>query len=339
MISSPPRSSMPRTTVLFSRLRPLAALGFAADQRLVDLDDLAGAANGSLPSSLRHVFPDLVAHAPSRLVRHANLALDSLGSNAVPRRREQEDHIVPVAKAGPGVVERRSGGRIELMGAPLALVGAASPSRGCSSSRAAHTRGSSKSVAVANLKQVLEAAILSREAVLKLAERRGFRVHAHYLAHLPYMSQGDKFLTARCSSKRHGPVEYRPARNRRASFSNHAILANPAGVIASLAIYFHSLMWWTEPRDMPLFQGPWFEHIVHYGPVGAFAHPFSNYTPAYLYLLAIVSLFHGSMDAMYLVKLLSVAGTAFAALAVAILSRPQAGNHDTPCCCSSCPRR
>ena len=97
------------------------------------------------------------------------------------------------------------------------------------------------------------------------------------------------------------------------------------GVIASLAIYFHSLMWWTEPRDMPLFQGPWFEHIVHYGPVGAFAHPFSNYTPAYLYLLAIVSLFHGSMDAMYLVKLLSVAGTAFAALAVADLIKATGG--------------
>lgn len=105
--------------------------------------------------------------------------------------------------------------------------------------------------------------------------------------------------------------------------------AHPAGftiswpvqlaAIGALAIYLHSLMWWTEPRDMALFQRPWFEHIVHYGPVGAFAHPFSNYTPAYLYLLAIVSLFHSSMEAMYLVKLLSVAGTAFAALAVADL--------------------
>lgn len=96
--------------------------------------------------------------------------------------------------------------------------------------------------------------------------------------------------------------------------------------IASLSLYMHSILWWTEPRDMSLFQQPWFEHIVHYGPVGAFAHPFSNYTPAYLYLLAIASLFHGTMAPMYLIKLLSVAGTAFAAVAVADLIRTMGGN-------------
>jgi Gpi18-like mannosyltransferase len=95
--------------------------------------------------------------------------------------------------------------------------------------------------------------------------------------------------------------------------------------VASLALYLHSYFWWTEPRDMSLFQRPWFEHLVHYGPVGAFAHPFSNYTPAYLYLLAVASLFHGSMEAMYLVKLLSVAGTAFAAIAVADLIKTAGG--------------
>jgi Gpi18-like mannosyltransferase len=97
--------------------------------------------------------------------------------------------------------------------------------------------------------------------------------------------------------------------------------------IGTLAVYLHSLMWWTEPRDMALFQRPWLQHIVHYGPVGAFAHPFSNYTPAYLYLLAVTSLFHGSMEAMYLVKLLSVAGTAFAALAVADLVKAMGGDR------------
>ena len=96
--------------------------------------------------------------------------------------------------------------------------------------------------------------------------------------------------------------------------------------ILSLSIYLHSLMWWTEPRDMSLFQRPWFEHIVRYGPVGAFAHPFSNYTPAYLYLLAVASIFHGSMATMYLIKLLSVAGTAFAAIAVADLIKSMGGS-------------
>src|SRR5947209_11743455 len=89
--------------------------------------------------------------------------------------------------------------------------------------------------------------------------------------------------------------------------------------IFALAVWAHSLLWWTEPRDMSLFQRPWFEHIVRYGPLGAFAHPFSNYTPAYLYLLAIASLFQSTMEPMYIIKLLSVGGTAFAAFAVADL--------------------
>ena len=97
--------------------------------------------------------------------------------------------------------------------------------------------------------------------------------------------------------------------------------------IAALSLYLHSIFWWTEPRDMALFQRPWFTHIVHYGPIGAFAHPFSNYTPVYLYLLAMASLFRGGLEAMYVVKLLSVAGTAFAAFAVADLIRTTGGKQ------------
>jgi Gpi18-like mannosyltransferase len=91
-----------------------------------------------------------------------------------------------------------------------------------------------------------------------------------------------------------------------------------AGII-SLAFYLCSLCWWTEAHDMRDFLLRWFDHIVAYGPVGAFAHPFSNYTPPYLYLLSALSLFHGSIGPMSLIKLLSVAGTVFAAYAVADL--------------------
>jgi Gpi18-like mannosyltransferase len=98
-----------------------------------------------------------------------------------------------------------------------------------------------------------------------------------------------------------------------------------AAAIVALAIYLHSLCWWTEPRDMTLFQGPWFAHIVNYGPVGAFAHPFSNYTPVYLYLMAFASLFHELWTPMSLIKTLSVAGTAFAALGIADLIRTLGG--------------
>jgi hypothetical protein len=58
---------------------------------------------------------------------------------------------------------------------------------------------------------------------------------------------------------------------------------------------------------------------VHYGPIGAFAHPFSNYEPAYLYLLALGSLAHGLLPAMTIIKLISVAGTLFLATGLATL--------------------
>jgi len=89
--------------------------------------------------------------------------------------------------------------------------------------------------------------------------------------------------------------------------------------IGCLAAYLHMLMWRTEAPDMHYYLQPWFAHIVRYGPVGAFAHPFSDYTPTYLYLLAAASVFHANVDAISLIKLLSVAGTAFAALAVSDL--------------------
>jgi Gpi18-like mannosyltransferase len=95
--------------------------------------------------------------------------------------------------------------------------------------------------------------------------------------------------------------------------------------IIALAIYLHSVFWWTEPYDMTTFLRPWYEHIVHYGPIGAFAHPFGNYAPAYLYLLAGTSLTHDLLDPLYAIKLLSVAGTAFAAYAVADLVKASGG--------------
>lgn len=90
-------------------------------------------------------------------------------------------------------------------------------------------------------------------------------------------------------------------------------------LLVALAVYLHARCWAVEAPDMHYFLRPWFEHMVKYGPVAAFAHPFGDYTPTYLYLLGLVSLAHGSLDAMSLIKLLSVAGTGFAAVAVAEL--------------------
>jgi len=86
-------------------------------------------------------------------------------------------------------------------------------------------------------------------------------------------------------------------------------------VIAALVVNLYALCFSTVSDDMSRFLVPWFDHIVRHGPIGAFAHPFSDYTPPYLYLLAGVSLGHGLLSAASLIKLLSLAGTGFLALA------------------------
>lgn len=78
-------------------------------------------------------------------------------------------------------------------------------------------------------------------------------------------------------------------------------------------------VWHQRPSDMGIFLEPWMAHIVHYGPIQAFAHPFSNYAPAYLYLMSIGSLFHGLLATIDIIKTLSVLGTIFLTVAVADL--------------------
>jgi Gpi18-like mannosyltransferase len=121
-----------------------------------------------------------------------------------------------------------------------------------------------------------------------------------------------------CSPMTFAPAETKPIKS---------VVSWPVqlAAIIALAIYLHSVFWWTEPYDMITFLRPWYEHIVHYGPIGAFAHPFGNYAPAYLYLLAGTSLTHDVLDPLYAIKLLSVAGTAFAAYAVADLVKTSDG--------------
>src|SRR3954468_7025466 len=85
--------------------------------------------------------------------------------------------------------------------------------------------------------------------------------------------------------------------------------------IVGIAVCFRAIYWSIRPPDMRIFLEPWFAHIVHYGPIGAFAHPFSNYEPAYLYVLAASSLLHGVLTPMTIIKLLSVLGTLVLAFA------------------------
>ncbi|HVM23750.1 MAG TPA: hypothetical protein VM308_10715 [Sphingomicrobium sp.] len=86
-----------------------------------------------------------------------------------------------------------------------------------------------------------------------------------------------------------------------------------------LAVFARAICWPQRPPDMGLFLEPWFAHIVHHGPIQAFAHPFSNYAPAYLYLLALGSLAHELFTPMAIIKALSVGGSLFLAFALSRL--------------------
>jgi Gpi18-like mannosyltransferase len=74
----------------------------------------------------------------------------------------------------------------------------------------------------------------------------------------------------------------------------------------------HSLLFFQYPAgDVIMFVVPWHDHILANGRLAAFAHPFSNYSPPYLYLLSATSLLNGVVEAYYLVKLLSWVGAAW----------------------------
>lgn len=85
---------------------------------------------------------------------------------------------------------------------------------------------------------------------------------------------------------------------------------------AGAALWLHAILWPITSPDVDEFLLPWYRHIIERGPLGAFAAPFGNYTPPYLYLLAAASLFEGWLPAVTLIKLVAVAGTLFLALSV-----------------------
>ena len=98
-----------------------------------------------------------------------------------------------------------------------------------------------------------------------------------------------------------------------------------AAAVLAAALNLWALCWATVPRDFELFLGPWYAHITAEGPVRAFAQPFSNYTPPYLYLLALASLEGEWLSPLNVVKALSLAGTGFLAFALADLLKAAGG--------------
>lgn len=151
------------------------------DKRFIYFDRLTETAEGIVAILRGHKLADFMAHAPSRLVGHAKLALDFLGGNAIARGAEQEHDVEPIAQRGARPMERRIGGREHLIAAEIAGIGPAFRDRmelGFASAFFAVMRQS-----VARLHKMLQTGFLGGEAVLKLAESGGFRFHSHYIAH------------------------------------------------------------------------------------------------------------------------------------------------------------
>jgi len=65
---------------------------------------------------------DLLEHAPSRFVGNASLALDLLYGDPAARRGHEVDGMEPSLERRAGLVEDRSGGRVDVMAALIARV-------------------------------------------------------------------------------------------------------------------------------------------------------------------------------------------------------------------------
>jgi Gpi18-like mannosyltransferase len=80
-------------------------------------------------------------------------------------------------------------------------------------------------------------------------------------------------------------------------------------LVLAFAGVFALLVWHMTSPDMWVYLTPWYNHILESGRVQVFAHPFSNYSPPYLYLLSAASLLAPYLSAPSVIKLLGVALT------------------------------
>src|SRR5947209_7284774 len=71
--------------------------------------------------------------------------------------------------------------------------------------------------------------------------------------------------------------------------------------------------------DVRIFLLPWLRHIQSAGPVSTFAHPFSNYSPPYLYLLSFGSVL--PISGFATIKLIAIAGVCWLAWCMSQLAK------------------
>lgn len=91
--------------------------------------------------------------------------------------------------------------------------------------------------------------------------------------------------------------------------------------IALMACVIYGLSSTFVGPDLPTYLYPWIEHLRSAGAVLAFREPFGNYTPPYLYLLAIGTLL--TDNSLVIVKVLGAMSCGFVAIAVCRVVRPE----------------
>jgi Gpi18-like mannosyltransferase len=91
-------------------------------------------------------------------------------------------------------------------------------------------------------------------------------------------------------------------------------------------LWLYGVCWRIIAPDLPEFLFRWFHHIAERGPIGAFAAPFANYTPPYLYLLSAASLL--TADPLIAVKSLSILGAICVSLAMARVLRTSDSRYE-----------
>ena len=156
----------------------------------VNLDVRAGPANRNVTVNFRHVFADQLRHAPSGFVGHAKLALQFLAAHAVAGDREQVDCIEPELKRGPRLFERGAHGRVQVVTAELAGIGALRLDP--EPLGFALTLGALEALAEANFEQVIEAGFVVRKETEKLGGRKGLLAHSPLYSRPIYVWQGDR---------------------------------------------------------------------------------------------------------------------------------------------------
>ena len=97
-------------------------------------------------------------------------------------------------------------------------------------------------------------------------------------------------------------------------------------MMAAIACVY-ALVWPAVTGDMTLYLVDWYDTILANGRMMAFARPFSNYTPPYLYLLSAATLLDGVIATVSLIKLVSVLGTGALAAALTYLLRGLGGHE------------